>query len=208
MIIKRKIKDFIPKRRSINLKECLFDLHDVLPKLFQAFDRAKERFVKEVSDVPPESRIRGYEATVFNTRIVQSLQELFPNDWLFGKYRRFILRPDGYIFLVKKLNSKDMPMNIKTKTIDAIREQKQLSLFNDETDVSEPVLYFGYRNSRFGEISAPKVVYIDENKVKWTITEEDLDILTSPTYTPTSPVTPKVPRIGIKRKTEETETGT
>lgn len=33
--------------------------------------------------------------------------------------------------------------------------------------------FFGYKKDKFGEICDPQLVYIDENKVKWTIIERD-----------------------------------
>ena len=38
-------------------------------------------------------------------------------------------------------------------------------------------MLFGYKRNRFGEIVDPKIVYIDEGKVKWAITETDIDHL-------------------------------
>lgn len=50
----------------------------------------------------------------------------------------------------------------------------QKSLFDDMGDVFEPVVFFGYRKDRFGNIHSPKLVYIDEGKVRFEITEKEI----------------------------------
>jgi hypothetical protein len=75
----------------------------------------------------------------------------------------------------KKLNTRDFPMNIRTKHSDAIVNQLQGELFEGTGDLSasaEPVVFFGYKKDRFGIIGDMKLVYIDEDKVKWTIPED------------------------------------
>ena len=76
---------------------------------------------------------------------------------------------------IKKLNSKDMPMNVKTVLSDAIANQLQYSLFNDSPEVADPIVFFGYRKDKFGNIISPKLVYIDENHVKWVIDSADIE---------------------------------
>jgi hypothetical protein len=66
-------------------------------------------------------------------------------------------------------------MNIKTEHSDAIINQVQLDLFEESGDSSasaEPIVFFGYKKDRFGVIGEPKLVYIDENRIKWTIAED------------------------------------
>ena len=51
------------------------------------------------------------------------------------------------------------------------------SLFENEPtfhDAIEPLLYIGYKKNKFGIIGDLTVVYIDENKLQWTITKDDL----------------------------------
>lgn len=67
-----------------------------------------------------------------------------------------------------------MPMNVKTFLSDAIANQLQYSLFNDSNEVIDPIVFFGYRKDRFGNIISPKLVYIDENHVKWIIDSNDI----------------------------------
>ncbi len=75
-----------------------------------------------------------------------------------------MLRVNGYIMLFKKLNSKNMPMNVPTRFSSSIQNQEQGYLFDMYDNGTEPILFFGYNKSRFGEIINPKLVYIDENK--------------------------------------------
>lgn len=198
-------KSNLPKRRLASLKGCKMDLYDEMVKMFEAFNEALKNYHKELLLTPPQSRVRGYEASVLNSKMIQSIQERFPNKWMFGKYKRFILRINGYLVLFKKLNNSDMPMNIKTKMVSAINGQLSFALFNDEHFVEEPILYFGYRKTKYGEIIDPKLVYIDEHQVKWTITERDLiqeDFGTVVPLAPTGsgPVSPSVRESAKKKK--------
>lgn len=163
------------KRRIINSSsECKHDMSKILPLLFQSHSEAVELYNTEIVQTPVEARNRCLEANLLNSKIMQCVQKHFPNDWILGKYKRFIVRKDGYLILFKKLDKKDMPMNIKTKSSIAIENQLQKSLFDDMGDVFEPVVFFGYRKDRFGNIHSPKLVYIDEGKVRFEITEKEI----------------------------------
>ena len=162
------------KRRVISYQECMHDLKEVLPLLFQAFNEAFTLYEKEIIQTGPEARPRGFEATLLNAKIIQCIQKHFPVNWRFGKYKRFILGVDGYIVLFKKLNGKNMPMNIKTRMVRAISNQLTLPLFANSTQVENPILFFGYKKDRAGNIIDPKLVYIDEGEVSWTITANDI----------------------------------
>ncbi|WP_145993239.1 hypothetical protein [Tenacibaculum piscium] len=161
------------KRRQVSKDECLIDLKKELPKVFKAFNRGVKKFNKVSSMFSPDSKVR-FDASVLNTSIVESLQVEFSNNWKWGKYKRFILRLNDYIFLVKKLNNNNMPMNIKTKHVNTISNQLSLPMFDNEVYQDNPILFFGYKVDRMGEIVSPEVVYIDENQVKWIITENDV----------------------------------
>ena len=93
------------KRRQVSKEECLFDLKKELPKFFLAFNRGVKKYNKITSMFRPESKVR-FDATVLNTSIIESLQEVFPDKWKWGKYKRFILKLGNYIFLVKKIYQK------------------------------------------------------------------------------------------------------
>lgn len=179
------------RKRVINAKECEYDLRESLEKLFIVFWNAVRNYEKEILQTPFEARCRGFEASLLNSKLIQSVQSAFKDNWAFGKYKRFMLRINGYIMLFKKLNGKDMPMNIPTRFSSSIQNQEQGHLFDMYDDGTEPILFFGYNKSRFGEIINPKLVYIDENKVKWTILEHDIFVTTTamdvqPTVTPLS----------------------
>lgn len=164
--------EFPQKRRLASRKECEFDLKIELPLMFDAFKKAHENYEKEIRQTPPQARARGFEASLLNSKMIQSIQETFPDHWKFGKYKRFTLRVNGYIVLFKKFNSNGLPMNISTKPVSAISNQQTLSLFDDSSMVYEPILFFGYQKDKLGSIIEPKLIYIDEQKIKWMITEE------------------------------------
>ncbi|MCC1484384.1 hypothetical protein [Winogradskyella immobilis] len=161
------------KRRQVSQDECLLDLKKELPRIFKAFNRGVKKFNKVSSMFNPESKVR-FDASVLNTSIVESLQVEFSNNWKWGNYKRFILRLNDYIFLVKKLNNNNMPMNIKTKHVNTISNQLSLPMFSSDVYQDDPILFFGYKVDRMGEIVSPQVVYIDENQVKWIVTENDV----------------------------------
>ena len=163
------------KRKLISKKECLHELKKELQIMFIAFTEAIELFEKEIVLTPPIARGKGFEALLLNSKMMQCVQKHFPDNWKFGKYKRFILRIKGFNVLFKKLNNKDMPMNIRTVLADAITNQLQLSLFNDSNEVFDPIVFFGYQKDKFGNILSPKLVYIDEDKVKWIIDDKDIN---------------------------------
>lgn len=70
-------------------------------------------------------------------------------------------------------------MNVRTKLVDAIANQLQLSLFDDYPEVIDPIVFFGYQKDKVGGITNPKLVYIDENQVRWGIDEAEVKVETS-----------------------------
>jgi len=164
------------KRRLATLDGAKFDLKNELPLMFNAFREAYELYESEIRNTPPEARARGFEASLLNSKMIQCIQKYFPNHWKFGKYKRFTLRTNGYIILFKKLDKHDKPMNIKTKSVHAISHQISLPLFNETNFVQEPILFFGYKKNSIGNISEPKLVYLDEERVKWIVTADDVRI--------------------------------
>lgn len=165
------------KRRLASIEEVQNDLKKELFMLFSAFHSALNKYQQEIVQTPPNARARGFEASLLNSKMIQSIQEIFPNNWKFGKYKRFTLRVNGYIILFKKFDSKGLPMNIKTKSVNAISQQLSISLFDDYSFVAEPILFFGYIKDKFGLISNPKLVYIDEDQIKWEITRENISVM-------------------------------
>jgi hypothetical protein len=162
------------KRKLATFDGVKFDLKNALELMFKAFHEANEMYEKEIIQTPPLARARGFEASLLNSKMIQCIQKYFPENCRFGRYKRFILRVNGYIILFKKLDKKNRPMNIKTKLVNAISNQLTLSLFNDTTYVQEPILYFGYNKDKIGNISEPKLVYLDEDRIKWEITANDI----------------------------------
>ena len=167
----------IKRKRIISAKECEIELGSILTKLFESYENAVKQYNKEIVQTPPEARMRGFEAHLLNVKMVQSIQKFFSGDWKTGKYGRFMLYVKGYIILFKKLNKDDMPMNIRTKMTDSIENQLQGRLFQDDEDPTAPILFFGYKKNQFGELVDPKLVYIDENRVKWAINKPDTEQL-------------------------------
>ena len=167
----------IKRKRIISAKECEIELGSILTKLFESYENAVKQYNKEIVQTPPEARMRGFEAHLLNVKMVQSIQKFFSGDWKTGKYGRFMLYVKGYIILFKKLNKDDMPMNIRTKMTDSIENQLPGRLFQDDEDPTAPILFFGYKKNQFGELVDPKLVYIDENRVKWAINKPDTEQL-------------------------------
>ncbi|MBW2960418.1 hypothetical protein [Mesonia aestuariivivens] len=167
------------KRRLATLQGAKFDLEKELPLMFKAFREAYELYEMEISNTPPQARARAFEASLLNSKMIQSIQKYFPNHWRFGKYKRFTLRTNGYIVLFKKLDNYNRPMNVKTKSVLAISQQLSLPLYSEANFVEEPILFFGYKKDKVGNIAEPKLVYLDEERVKWIVTPNDITVDTS-----------------------------
>jgi len=164
------------KRRLATLQGAKFDLEKELPLMFKAFREAYELYEMEISNTPPQARARAFEASLLNSKMIQSIQKFFPNHWRFGKYKRFTLRTNGYIVLFKKLDNYNRPMNVKTKSVLAISQQLSLPLYSEANFVEEPILFFGYKKDKVGNIAEPKLVYLDEERVKWIVTPNDITV--------------------------------
>ena len=171
----RNSHEFPKRRRLATLEGCKVDLSEHLEMMFRCFYEALSNYSVEVQQTPVEARVRAFEASLLNSKIVASIQKHFPKKWKFGKYKRFILRINRYIVLFKKLNNSDRPMNIKTKNVENISSQYSLPLFSADNYVEDPILFFGYKKNKYGDIHDPKFVYIDEDQVKWTLTQNDID---------------------------------
>lgn len=192
-----KITIFPKRKRIIGAKECKIELKNILSRIFEAYDDAVNLYNKEIVQTPPEARMRGFEAHLLNVKIIQSMQKYFCRDWRTAKYGRFMLYVKGYIIFFKKLNKNDMPMNIRTKMTDSIENQIQGSLFPGDEDPIAPILFFGYKKNQFGELVDPKLVYIDENKVKWTIDRSAIIEHVRPTVT-LKPTVPDAASVSVK----------
>ncbi|WP_052332456.1 hypothetical protein [Bacteroides neonati] len=192
------VADPAKRLRIINAKECENDLREYLHRLFEAFYDAVRNYETEIVLTPFSARCRGFEASYFNSKMLQSVQSHFKDGWTFGKYKRFMLRINGYIVLFKKLNSKNMPMNITTRFSSSIQNQEPGNLFDMYDNGTEPILFFGYNKSKLGDIINPKLVYIDENKVKWIISEHDIS-----TTKKVLDVQPAVATLSVRQNTKK-----
>ena len=162
------------RKRIISSQECQFDMKDALQHIFSAYHEAVKLYNLEIGMTNPQDRIRGLEASYFNSKLMQCLRSYFDTHLKRGKYGRMFLYENGYIVLLKKIGKNGKPMNIRTKLMDAIENQLMGNLFNAEEDGSSPMIFFGYSKSRLGEIVHPRILYIDENSVKWTIEENEI----------------------------------
>jgi len=168
------------KRLLADYETCKIELKNVNPLLFKTYMDAIEKTNEALFLFPPHSRSRNLEASIIQSCFAESLITNFSGDAFFGKYRRLILRVNGYLILFKKLNSKGYPMNIKTINVQSILNQSQvLDLFADTDYNDEPILYFGYQKNRFGEFVNPQLIYIDEGDIKFSIAEADMQVQSS-----------------------------
>lgn len=157
---------------------CKVELKNEIQLLYKAYEEALTKSSTVLSMLPVHSRSRTLEASIIQSCFAESLIENFPEKAFFGKYRRLILRVNGYLILFKKLNKKGYPMNIKTVNVQSILNQKQvLDLFSEFDYNDEPILYFGYQKNRFGEYVNPQLIYIDEGEVKFSIVETDVQVV-------------------------------
>lgn len=162
------------KRKLAEKSSFLADVSEQeLSKFFTAFDLAEKSYENIMQRFPPQSRCRGLEASVLNSCIIDEVQKQFPNKCKFLKYKRFALIDKGYTFLFKKLDKRGVPMNIKTRSNEAIVNQMQTCLF-DPKDYENPIIFFGYQENKSGILNNPHFVYIDDEKVKWRLIEEEI----------------------------------
>ncbi len=157
---------------------CKVELKKDIQLLYKAYEEALIKTSKVLSIIPIHSRSRILEASVIQSCFAESLMNNFPNKALYGRYRRLILRLKGYLILFKKLDKKGYPMNTKTKNVQSILNQNlTLDLFSESDYNDEPILYFGYQKNRIGEYVNPKLIYIDEEEIKYTIDEADIQMV-------------------------------
>ena len=165
------------KRRLASESECKVELKKELQLLFNVFYTALVKTNAVLSAFQPSHRSRTFEASVMQSSFAEALSNSFGEKAFYGKYKRLILRINGYLILFKKLNGKGVPMNIKTINVQSILNQNQvLDLFSESDYNDEPILYFGYQKNRFGQFVNPQLIYIDEGDVNFSISENDLEI--------------------------------
>ncbi|MNQ62758.1 hypothetical protein D3C85_771150 [compost metagenome] len=164
------------KRLLAEYGNCKLELSKELVLLFKTFESALDSTSEELLKFKVQFRSRTLEASIMQSYFAEYLQQNFANKAFYGKYKRLVLRTNGYLILFKKLNSKGYPMNIKTVNVQSILNQNQvLDLFADTDYNDEPILYFGYQKNRFNEYVNPQLIYIDDNEIKFSISAEDMD---------------------------------
>ncbi|MGE8428017.1 MAG: hypothetical protein ACN6O7_09080 [Sphingobacterium sp.] len=158
------------KRKLANLEACKLELKNELNDLFKIFEQSVEMTNTELRKHPVVSRCRGFEASLLQTNFAELLFFNFPGNAFFGRNKRLTLRIKGYVFFFKKLNNKGLPMNVMTQSVNRINNQIiDVNLFFD-TDYNEaPILYFGYQKNKIGQYVNPQIVYIDEDKISFSI---------------------------------------
>lgn len=197
------------KRTLAESETCKIDLKDVLPDIFQAFSESMNKVNEMLSNFPPESRSRVLEASIVQSCFAEYVFKKLERKAFWGKYKRLIVRDNGYIILFKKLNNKGYPMNINTQNVQSILNQNQvLDLFAESTDYNdEPILYFGYQKDRFGQFVNEQIIYIDEGKIVFSLSSKDFETnliqIENKNRKPEAetPATPKLKDINIIKKT-------
>lgn len=189
------------RKRIINAKECQKDMNVALQQIFAASHEAVKSYNCDIKKYNPQDRVRSFEATFFNTYLMKSLRDYFGSNLKKGMYGRMFLYTNGYIVLFKKLKKNNMPMNIKTEHFLKIENQQEGYLFSEEEDCIAPIVFFGYSKSSVGELTNPRLVYIDEEKVKWTMDEHDVIPQQEITlFTPLAEVQTVHPKIRVKKR--------
>lgn len=164
------------KRLLADYGNCKLELSKELALLFKTFESSLASTNKDLLNYKVQFRSRILEASIMQSYFAEYLQNNFANKAFYGKYKRLVLRTNGYLILFKKLNAKGYPMNIRTINVQSILNQNQvLDLFADSDYNDEPILYFGYQKNRFNEYVNPQLIYIDDNEVKFSISAEDMD---------------------------------
>ncbi len=162
------------KRRIISRKEALKDLKDVLPLMFQSFNEGVQLYAERIIIFPIDCRDSLLETKILRSCVIENLKKNFPENVQIGKYKRVILRKNGYQILFKKLDSYNLPMSIVTGLSSSIYNQMKLPLFNNDFGITEPIIFLGYQKNKFGIIRNPKLVYIDDERMQWVIDGSDI----------------------------------
>lgn len=192
------------RKRVINAKEFQTDMKSALSNFFIAFKKAVILYNNNIKGFNPQDRVRSFEATCFNTCLMQSIREIFGTDLKKGLYGRMFLYINGYIVLFKKLDKHNMPMNIRTNHFLKIENQQEGNLFSDGEDGAAPIVFFGYSKSSIGEFVRPRFVYVDEERVKWIMDEFEVIPQKEVTlFTPLSNVESVHPKVRVKENNKK-----
>ncbi|WP_308764945.1 hypothetical protein [uncultured Bacteroides sp.] len=179
-----KVENKIEKRKRISKEDAHSVLNEYYVDLFNAYYEAIDRYNTEIRQTIPEARTR-LNSVLLNAKLTESFILKFPENWNKGKYGRIVFRWEGIQMLIKKLNENSKPSYIPTLLSDAIINQLQTSLFDDNDAKEEPVLIFGYTKNRDGQLIHPRIVYY-AGEVEWVIDQDY--IVTHPTYGDNTPI--------------------
>ncbi|MEZ0007071.1 hypothetical protein ABH942_002449 [Flavobacterium sp. 28YEA47A] len=190
------------KRTLANYETSKMELEKEIILLFKTYKSALYSTQQQMLSFKIEFRSRALEASIMQSFFAEYLKENFGNKAFYGKYKRLILRSNGYLILFKKFNNKGMPMNIKTINVQSILNQNQvLDLFASSDYNDEPILYFGYKKNRYGEYVNPQLIYVDEGNIVFSIGLDDMDSGLSITKVNDAPVgvSPTIRENNIKK---------
>lgn len=164
------------KRALASYEASKLELEKEIMLLFKTYKLALQSTQEQMFNFKIEFRSRSLEASIMQSFFAEYLKDNFATKAFYGKYKRLILRCNGYLILFKKFNSKGMPMNIKTINVQSILNQNQvLDLFASSDYNDEPILYFGYKKNKYGEYIDPQLIYVDAGKVVFSIGIDDMD---------------------------------
>lgn len=165
------------KRRIANKDACEFDLKDEIPILNRIFQEAAKKTSFLLNEISPEGRNKNLKTNLMQSCVADSLFREFGGKARYGKYGRLMLSTKGYLMLFKKLNKYGVPMNVWTKNVQKIYDQRQLDLFST-SNYYDPIVFFGYKEDRLGIFCNPQINYIDEGVLKFSINlpEDDSDV--------------------------------
>ena len=190
------------KRALADYETSKMELENEIMLLFKTYKSALYSTQQQMLSFKVEFRSRTLEASIMQSFFAEFLQENFGTKAFYGKYKRLILRSNGYLILFKKFNNKGMPMNIKTINVQSILNQNQvLDLFANSDYNDEPILYFGYKKNKYGEYVSPELIYVDEGNIVFSIGIDDMDSGISLTGTNNTPVgvSPTIRENNIKK---------
>ena len=162
------------KRRLATKDVVSTELKQQFKLMLQCFKNAIKRANEKIADIAPGAMSRNHYPSLVQTTLFEQFvlnKELNAKK---GKNGRTVMVILDYVILSKLLDKNSKPMNIKTLSVNDILSQKSnaLSLYDGES----PILFFGYKKDKFGAYVDPQLVYIDENKVKFSITEQDIQM--------------------------------
>lgn len=191
-----KLEQKFEKRNLISKEDALEVLKGHYEELFLAYYEGLGFYNEEINKYPPEVRTR-LDAPMLNSSIAAKFTQHFPDRWTVGKYGRVLFRWEGITMLIKKLNKHSKPSYIPTLLSEAIENQLQVPLFDDEEAKRDCVLFFGYTKDRHGELVNPRIVLYDDG-VQWVADQAEAKAKPTP-QAETGDVVVRLKQIGIKK---------